>query len=102
MPINPHVPPNEARETADAHADFKRACARAFAGTRWKPYRYDASAEIGGVYHTIVLKLTMRDALSAVMDPSEIFLRSVKVRDPRFALRGQHPKRGRHSRHRRR
>jgi hypothetical protein len=93
MPINPTA--QEVRDAAEAHRQFQSACARAFAGTRWKPYRYDAHNEVGTLFHTIVLKLTLRDLLVALPD-AEIFPRSAKARDPRFTLRGEHPKRGRH------
>lgn len=99
MGIRTRVPADELRETREAHDEFKRACARAFAGTRWKPYRYDAHADLGAVYHTIVLKLTMRDALNAPVDnPTDLFPHAAAARDPRFTLRGLHPKRGRHRR----
>ncbi len=85
---------DEALAATEAHRQFQSACARAFAGTRWKPYRYDAHNEDGQHFHTIVLKLTLRDLLTALPD-AEIFPRSAKARDPRFTLRGEHPKRGR-------
>ncbi len=78
----------ESRQAAESHRQFMSACARAFAGTRWKPYRYEAHNEAAGSLHTIVLKLTLRDLLETLPDP-EIFPRPCRVRDPRFHLRAK-------------
>lgn len=84
--LYPEVLNQEARDAAEAHRQFQSACARAFAGTRWKPYRYEAHNEVGAVLQTIVLKLTLRDLLESI-PLDEITPRSCKVRDPRFTLR---------------
>lgn len=79
---------NEAQAATESHRQFQSACARAFAGTRWKPYRYTAHNEAGALLHTIVLKLELRDLLVSFPD-DEIFPRPAKVRDPRFTLRAR-------------
>lgn len=85
--LDPHIS-DESRQAAEAHRQFQSACARAFAGTRWKPYRYEARNDVDGLLHTIVLKLTLRDLLVVIPD-REIFPRSAAVRDPRFLLRSK-------------
>lgn len=91
---------DEARNASsdqDAHAAFVRACARAFAGTGFLPVSFNAWNPINSVVnHTVHLELTVH-RLDDVLPLEDLFPRPAGVRDPRFHLRGQHPKRGSHA-----
>lgn len=79
------------------HAAFVRACARAFAGTGFAPVDFNAWNAVDGPWmHSITLKLTVRSIMD-VLPLTEMLPRPAGVPDPRFHLRGQHAKRGRHA-----
>lgn len=82
----------------DAHVAFVRACGRAFAGTGFGPVRFRSEAAVDGSLHqTITLELTV-SSLLAELPLSAMVPHPAGVRDPRFHLRGLHPKRGRNAR----
>ncbi len=86
-----------ARSDQDAHAAFVRACARAFAGTGFQPVSFNAWNPVTSVLdHVIHLELKLR-RLDDFKPLEEMVPRPAGVADPRFHLRGQHPKRGRHA-----
>lgn len=94
MPLST-VPPEELRDSQEAFRQFRAACARAFAGTRWKPHRYVAQASgptFPGLRYVMELRLELNDLLEVVPE-HELFPRSAACRDPRFHLRRWHASR---------